>query len=76
MQDRRQGESIPPAGTRGEVGNGVSGEPSGSPEKGICVEQAREGREVWRRSGKRAHQPGRAGLELESDLNQSKAVMS
>ena len=49
---RRQGESFPPVGTRGEVGNGVSGEPSSSPGKRICVEQAGEGRGVWRGGGK------------------------
>ena len=42
---RRQGESFPPVGTRVEVGHhGVSREPSSSPGKRICVEQAGEGR--------------------------------
>ena len=68
---RRQWESFPPAGTRGEVGNGVSEEPSGSPGKRICVEQAGEGRRVWRRRGKCSQQSKGAGLqlfELKSDL--------
>ena len=71
---RRQWESFPPAGTRGEVGNGVSEEPSGSPGGRICVEQAGEGRGVWRRSEKSTHQPQEVGLELKSDLRESKAV--
>ena len=73
---RRQGEFFPPAGTRGEVGKGVSEEPSGSPGGRIGVEQAGEGRRVWRRSEKCSHQPQGAVLQLKSDLNESKAVIS
>ena len=72
---RRQGEFFPPAGTRGEVGKGVSEEPSGSPGGRIGVEQAGEGRRVWRRSEKCSHQPQGAVLQLKSDLNESKAVI-
>ena len=64
---RRQWDSFPPAGTRGEVGTGVSEEPSSSPEKRICVEEAGEGRRVWRRSGKSPHQSKRAGFRSQSD---------
>ena len=38
------------------------------------MEQAGEGRRVWRRSGKCSHQPQEVGLELKSDLRESKAV--
>ena len=71
---RRQWEFPPPAGTRGEVGNGVSDEPSGSPDRRMCVEQAGEGRGVWRRSEKCSHQSKGAGLqlfELKSDLTKN-----
>ena len=71
---RRQGESFPPVGTRGEVGNGVSVEPSSSLGKRICVEQAGEGRGVWRRSGKSTHQSKRLACSSQAISNKSKAV--
>ena len=42
----------------------------------MCVEQAGEGRGVWRRSEKCSHQSKGAGLQLKSDLTKSKAVIS
>ena len=69
------GEIIPPAGTRGEVGNGVSDEPSGSPVRRICVEQAGEGRGVWRRSGKSTHQTKRLACSSKA-RSQTKVKLS
>ena len=72
---RRQGESIPPAGTRGEVGSGVSDEPSGSPVRRICVEQAGEGRGFGGEGEKALITQRQLALKVGWRYEKSKAVM-